>query len=132
MATRNVCALPSIHANRPSLLLRALGDKPEGDAPRPDVSSDQPDFWEGESFEFLGQISSFALPIFVVLALAVGFFASSTYNKYVMVSKFLSPFDSLTRSLALRAALCSFASDADVFLDSPRSDADSAKLYKFE
>lgn len=39
---------------------------------------------------------------------------------------------SLTRSLALRAALCSFASDADVFLDSPRSDADSAKLYKFE
>ena len=88
----------------------------------------------------MGQISSFALPIFVVLALAVGFFASSTYNKYVMVSNFLSPFDSptrslahsLTRSLALRAALCSFASDADVFLDSPRSDADSAKLYKFE
>ena len=149
MATRNVCARPSIHASRPcrrcrpcrpSLLLRALGDKPEGDAPRPDVTSDQPDFWESESFEFLGQISSFALPIFVVPALAVGFFAASTYNKYVMVSNFLSPFDSptrslahsLTRSLALRAALCSFASDADVFLDSPRSDADSAKLYKFE
>ena len=81
---------------------RALGDKPEGDT-RPDISPDQPDFWEGESFELLGQISSFALPIFIVLALAVGFFASSTYNN-----------------------------DADVFLDSPRSDADTAKLYKFE
>jgi len=86
-------------------LKRALGDKPEGGAPpRPvDSSSEEPDFWEGESFELLGQISSFALPIFVVMALAVGFFASSTYNN-----------------------------DADVFLDSPRSDQDTAKLYKFE
>ncbi len=86
-------------------LARALGDKPEGGAPpRPvDSSSEEPDFWEGESFELLGQISSFALPIFVVMALAVGFFASSTYNN-----------------------------DADVFLDSPRSDQDTAKLYKFE
>ncbi len=86
-------------------LARALGDKPEeGAPPRPAVSSsEEPDFWEGESFELLGQISSYALPIFVVLALAVGFFASSTYNN-----------------------------DADVFLDSPRSDQDTAKLYKFE
>ena len=84
---------------------RALGDKPEGDAPPRPVgsSTDEPDFWEGESFELLGQISSYALPIFVVMALAVGFFASSTYNN-----------------------------DADVFLDSPRSDQDTAKLYKFE
>lgn len=86
-------------------MVRALGDKPENGAPpRPaGASGEEPDFWEGESFELLGQISSFALPIFVVLALAVGFFASSTYNN-----------------------------DADVFLDSPRSDQDTAKLYTFE
>lgn len=51
----------------------------------------------------LGEISSFALPVFVVLAVLVGVFAAQTYNQ-----------------------------DADVFLDSPKSDIDSAKLYKFE
>lgn len=51
----------------------------------------------------LGEISSLALPIFVALALLVGVFAAQTYNQ-----------------------------DADVFLDSPKSDVDTPKLYTFE
>lgn len=66
-------------------------------------SKETTDFWEGEKWNFLGEISSLALPIFVVLAIFVGVFAAQTYNQ-----------------------------DADVFLDSPKSDIDSAKLYKFE
>lgn len=58
---------------------------------------------QGEKWNFLGEISSIALPIFVLLAVLVGVFAAQTYNQ-----------------------------DADVFLESPKSDIDSAKLYKFE
>lgn len=58
---------------------------------------------QGEQWNFLGEISSIALPIFVVLGLLVGIFAAQTYNQ-----------------------------DADVFLDSPKSAEESAKLYKFE
>ena len=85
---------------------RALGEKqtPADGEKAPSVDAEGPeDFWENESFEVLGQVSSYALPIFVVLALVIGLFASSTYNN-----------------------------DADVFLDSPRSADDTAKLYTFE
>eukprot|EP00889_Picochlorum_renovo_P007027 jgi/Picre1/34057/NNA_001532.t1 len=61
------------------------------------------DFWEGEQWNFLGEISSVALPVLVVLGLLVGIFAAQTYNQ-----------------------------DADVFLESPKSEDGSAKLYRFE
>lgn len=61
------------------------------------------DFWEGEQWEQLGQISSVTIPILVVLGALVGLFAAQTYNQ-----------------------------DASVFLDSPKSSEDSARLYTFE
>lgn len=58
---------------------------------------------QGEQWDNLGKISSFVLPVLALLAVLVGVFAAQTYNQ-----------------------------DATVFLDSPKSSEDSAKLYKFE
>lgn len=64
---------------------------------------DSSDFWEGEQWERLGQLSSVTIPILVVLGALVGLFAAQTYNQ-----------------------------DASVFLDSPKSTEGSARLYTFE
>jgi len=58
---------------------------------------------QGEQWEQLGQLSSVTIPILVVLGALVGLFAAQTYNQ-----------------------------DASVFLDSPKSSEDSARLYTFE
>ena len=58
---------------------------------------------QGEQLEQLGQLSSVTIPMLVVLGALVGLFAAQTYNQ-----------------------------DASVFLDSPKSSEDSARLYTFE
>lgn len=54
---------------------------------------------QGESFEALGQVANYFIPLLAVLAVLVGLFASSTYDE-----------------------------GATVFLDAPKSAEDSAKL----
>lgn len=58
------------------------------------------DFWEGETWEAVGKIAYFALPALIALGVAVGLFAANTYNE-----------------------------GATVFLESAKSDSDSAQLY---
>lgn len=60
------------------------------------------DFWEGEQWESFGKIASFTLPVLAVLAVGVGLFAAQTYNQ-----------------------------DATVFLESPKSADDTAKLFTY-
>lgn len=38
------------------------------------------DFWEGETWEWVGKSLKFALPALALLVIGVGFFASKTYN----------------------------------------------------
>ena len=72
--------------------------------PTDDTTQEEPrDFWEGERWEFLGNIANYILPVIVAGGVAVGFFASQTYNN-----------------------------DASVFLESPRGPEDTATLVKFE
>lgn len=58
---------------------------------------------QGEKWEFFGKAASFALPGLILAAVGVGFFAAQTYNQ-----------------------------DATVFLESPRSQEDTAKLYTLD
>ena len=69
-----------------------------GDFPEPEA-----DFWEGDGMNAFGTAANFVLPVLVVIAVGVGFFAAQTYNQ-----------------------------DATVFLESPKSQVDTAKLYSFE
>ena len=57
---------------------------------------------QGDRWEGLGSIASVAIPLFIVFAVAVGFFAAQTYNQ-----------------------------DATVFLENAKSPEDTAKLYTF-
>lgn len=59
--------------------------------------------WEGERFEVLGQIAAYLIPLIAVAAVAVGLFASSTYDE-----------------------------GATVFLDSPKYAEDTVKLIPAE
>ena len=38
-------------------------------------------FWDGERFELLGTLASYAIPILVAAAVGIGLFATSTYNE---------------------------------------------------
>ena len=57
---------------------------------------------QGDQWEGFGNIAAFAIPALAVLAVGVGFFAAQTYNQ-----------------------------DATVFLESPKSPEDTAKLLSF-
>lgn len=46
----------------------------------PEMPPVEPDFWEGEQWEWVGQSAVYLIPAIAVLGLAVGFFASSTYD----------------------------------------------------
>jgi hypothetical protein len=58
---------------------------------------------QGENWELLGKAASFALPVLILAGVGIGFFAAQTYNQ-----------------------------DATVFLESPKSQEDTAKLYTLE
>lgn len=64
-----------------------------------------PKLWkiQGENWDALGKVATFALPVVVALAVAVGFFAAQTYNQ-----------------------------DATVFLENAKSPEDTARLYSLE
>jgi hypothetical protein len=68
------------------------------------MGSEEPkDFWEGEQWEAFGKVAYLALPALVAMAAAVGIFASQKYND-----------------------------GATVFLESAKSDQDTAALYTFD
>ena len=58
---------------------------------------------QGENWELFGTVASYMLPVLILAAIGVGFFAAQTYNQ-----------------------------DATVFLESPRSQEDTAKLYTLD
>ncbi|PSC68234.1 hypothetical protein C2E20_8153 [Micractinium conductrix] len=73
--------------------------------PRVQAPADVPteDFWEGDKFNVLGDVASLMIPLLVVAAIGVGFFASQTYNE-----------------------------GATVFLDAPKSQEDTVRLIPAE
>lgn len=59
--------------------VEAVVEKAEPLLPPPNVP--EKDFWENENFDIIGQVAPFAGILIAALGVAVGFFASSTYNE---------------------------------------------------